>query len=203
MKKILAIIILLVTFIPVNNAQAIIITKNWQTIFTGEGVVKINKQQIYLKPKASVQPEETHAALVVGPDKHYPIKYQVTLKTLAQLRKNSTPAPWEVGWVIWHYQDNDHFYYFIPKPNGWELGKRDPAYDGGQRFLATGTDTVFPINKKYKVIIYQYENKSVVYVNGEKIVEFTDTETPYLSGRVGVYSEDAEVRYSKIELVNL
>lgn len=202
MKIFLTFIIVLVVFIPVTHVQAIH-KRNWQTIFTGYGSVEIHKQRMYLKPKMSTQAEETHAALVVGPEKHYPIKYQVTVKTLEQLRQNSPAASWEVGWVIWNYQDNEHFYYFIPKPNGWELGKRDPAYDGGQRFLATGSDTVFPINKKYKITIYQYKKKMVVYVNHKKIVEFTDNEEPYSSGRVGVYSEDAEVRYHHIKIVHL
>ena len=42
---------------------------------------------------------------------------------------------------MWDYTDNNHFSYLALKTNGWELGKRDPAYPGGQRFLATGSDS--------------------------------------------------------------
>jgi len=44
-----------------------------------------------------------------------------------------------VAWVVFRYIDDDHFYHLALKPSGWELGKTDPSYPGGQRFLTTGT----------------------------------------------------------------
>ena len=44
------------------------------------------------------------------------------------------PNPWEVGWIFWHAVgngtdpiDRTHFYYFLVRTNGVEVGK----YDGG------------------------------------------------------------------------
>ena len=105
--------------------------------------------------------------------------------------------------MIWDYTDNDHFYYFIPKPNGWELGKRDPAFPGGQKFLATGTNIKFPIQKWYTVKILQDANKKIsVWVNGQKIVSYLDNQKPYTQGYVGFYTEDASVNFDDVSLLN-
>lgn len=197
-KKI--ILLLILSFLISSPALAINLD-NWQEVFSGYGYTKIDKRGITLEPMTSTDPDETHAALVTGPEKQTPINYRIRIKTKKQLRQNSEPNPWEVGWVVWNYTDNDHFYYFIPKPNGWELGKRDPDYEGGQRFLATGSDILFPIHKKYVFRIKQTRNNTIkIYHKRKLLVKFKDTETPYTSGKVGVYSEDAKVRFSKIKL---
>ena len=100
--------------------------------------------------------------------------------------------------MLWHYTDDSHFYYFIPKPTGWELGKEDPAYPGAQRFLATGTDTRYPINRWYTVRVRQVANTMTVWVNGAQVVSFTDTERPYLLGAAGLYNEDSQVRFDSL-----
>jgi len=105
---------------------------------------------------------------------------------------------WEVGWVLWHYTDSSHFYYFIPKPNGWELGKEDPAFPGAQRFLATGVTRMFPVGNWYTVRVRQVSNTITVWVNGVQVVSFTDTLGPYLSGSVGLYNEDSQVRFDSL-----
>jgi hypothetical protein len=102
--------------------------------------------------------------------------------------------------VLWHYADNTRFYYFIPKPNGWELGKADSAYPGAQRFLATGSSPVFPVGEWYRVSIVQTGQTIQVSVNGIPVTTFTDTERPLTSGRVGLYSEDAEVYFDDVSV---
>jgi hypothetical protein len=98
-----------------------------------------------------------------------------------------------VGWLVWHYVDDEHFYYFIPKPNGWELGKRDPAYRGGQRFLATGAAPQFPVGQWHDVTVTQSGATITVRVNGRELVTYTDRESAYTRGHVGIYSEDAAI----------
>jgi hypothetical protein len=95
--------------------------------------------------------------------------------------------------VIWRYSDPAHFYYFICKPNGWELGKRTPKGSGGQQFLQTGADTTFPVGQRYAVAVTQHGKRMDVSVDGNAIVSFVDENEPYLAGRVGLYVEDAEV----------
>ena len=125
---------------------------------------------------------------------------QVAATTSRQLRVGSAPQPWEVAWVLWHYVDNSHFYYFIPKPNGWELGKADPAYSGAQRFLATGTTPAFALGTWHQITVTQSGQTIQVSANGMPVVTFTDRERPYSSGRIGLYSEDAEVYFDNVSV---
>lgn len=180
----------------------------WTVVFAGFGCVKIESdginQWLHAVPKVP-NGGNTHSSLVVGPSFSSAIAsstfaYDVNVRTVSQNRTGrKTPRPWEVGWVVWHYTDNDHFYYFIPKTNGWELGKRDPAYTGGQRFLATGTSPKFPIGIPYAVHITQDAgNTMTASVNGQTLVTFTDTERPYIAGKIGLYTEDAHVHFDDV-----
>lgn len=168
---------------------------SWTSVYAGYGCNSITKltngAALSIRPKTSTVSSETHAGLVTGPAFSGDISYQVNVQTVQPLR--SLPNAWEVAWVVWNYTDDTHFYYFIPKPNGWELGKEDPAYPDAQRFLATGSSPTFPTGKSYKVKITQVANTMSVYVDGVLIKSFTDNERPYTSGKIGVYSEDAYI----------
>jgi hypothetical protein len=176
----------------------------WKSVFDGFGcnaTVFLEGNAVLLeRPAASVSPYETHGGLVVGPAINGDFTLQVSAATNVQLRTGSAPNPWEVAWLLWHYVDNSHFYYFIPKPNGWELGKADPAYPGAQRFLATGSSPSFPIGAWYRVSIVQSGQTIQVSVNGATVTTFTDRERAYSSGRVGLYTEDAEGYFDDVTL---
>jgi hypothetical protein len=101
-------------------------------------------------------------------------------------------------WLVWAYTDPEHFYYITLKPNGWELGKRDPAYPGGQRFLATGR-TKYPVGPWYTVRLEQNGADLTVQVGGRRLVAFTDVERPYTGGKVGAYTEDATVEFEGLK----
>jgi hypothetical protein len=175
----------------------------WRVVFGGGGCTKIvsttNGNWLQESPAAATGPAETHSALTTGPTFTAPYTYAVRMKTTRQLRTGSTPNPWEVGWTIWNYTDNAHFYYLALKPNGWELGKRDPAYPGGQRFLATGGTPTFAIGSANNVSVDQRtDGTMVITVNGTRLTSFTDTERPYLAGSIGLYDEDATVRFTNV-----
>ncbi len=175
----------------------------WLVAFTGYGCVKTATDAggSYAEeaPKASVTPAETHASMLLGPQFSGPITYALTIETVAQLRTGSAPNPWEVAWVAWNYTDNTHFYYLALKTNGWELGKEDPAYPGAQRFLASGTNPVYPIGTRYNVRILQDASNVIqVFVDNKLITTFTDTERAYTSGRIAFYNEDAQVRVRSV-----
>lgn len=176
----------------------------WRASYSGYGCVKTatDGTSTWLEeaPKASASPGETHASLAVGPVFAAPLTYSINMETVSQLRTGSAPNAWEVAWVFWNYTDDTHFYYFQPKPNGWELGKEDPAYRGAQRFLATGSSPVFPIGRYYNVKIVQNQNVMTVYVDGQLITTFTDNERPYTSGRIGFYNEDSRVRAKDVSV---
>jgi len=177
----------------------------WQFVYNGYGcngfVAANSNTMLFEQPATSTSPAETHGSLVIGPYISGDFTLQVSAATTAQLRVNSAPNAWEVAWVLWHYTDDSHFYYFVPKPNGWELGKEDPAYPGAQRFLASGTSPSFPIGPWYRTRVVQSGQTIQVFVNDLLITTFTDRERPYSSGRVGLYNEDAEVYFDNVSVV--
>lgn len=177
---------------------------SWRLRFSGYGCVGltagIGGTSLTMQPMVATASEETHAPLLLGPLFGDRLMLTTRLETVQQLRKNSDPNSWEVAWLLWQYQDDEHFYYFIPKPNGWEVGKRDPSYPGGQRFLATGTERTFPVGHAYNVQITHRGNVFSVVVDGVMLTTFEDTERPYVAGRIALYSEDAEIKVHQVSV---
>ncbi|MCZ8268242.1 hypothetical protein [Gemmatimonas sp.] len=169
----------------------------WTVRFDGYGCVTVtgtgDQGALAMGPKVAAKDWHTHAPLVLGPAYARHLLLHARVETTAQLREGA-PNPWEVAWVIWQYEDDTRFYYFIPKPNGWELGKRDPAYPGGQRFLASGTTERFPIGRVHDVTVVQDDDRIAVFVDGREIVRTRDAEKPYRQGRIGIYAEDAVIK---------
>ena len=172
----------------------------WVDVFNGYGWAGIDvdgSKVLAAAPAASTRPDETHAALIRSGATFGDIDVTVRMKTVRQLR---TPQPnsWETTWFLWHYADNVHFYYLVLKPNGWELGKEDPAYPGAQRFLATGSSPTFPVGRWNSVRVRQVGNTMAVDVDGVPLASFVDNERPYTGGAIALYSEDAEVRFDDV-----
>ena len=179
----------------------------WKVQFAGYGYATVvdASGRLRLSPKAASSPAETHAALVTTRSSFAAscLRIASVSRTKAQLRSGSAPNPWEAAWLVWDYRDNDHFSYLALRPNGWELGKRDPAHVGGQRFLATGSQPTIPIGVWSNVIITRTattkKSTTVITLDGRQLVTFVDAEHPYRSGKVGYYTEDAVADW---ELVN-
>ncbi|MFI1163759.1 calcium-binding protein [Streptomyces sp. NPDC020801] len=165
----------------------------WLSVFDGHGTNTGDDVSLSLSPRAAEDPGTTHAGLVVSTASYTDVRYAARMRAVRQLRAPK-PNPWEVPWLVWAYTDPEHFYYITLKPNGWELGKRDPAHPGGQRFLATGR-TPYPVGQWYEVRVRQHGPELSVAVGGRPLVNFTDAERPYVRGRVGAYTEDATVRF--------
>lgn len=168
----------------------------WKSVFDGHGRNGARDGVLSLRPQAPARPSATHAGLIVSVAAFTELDFELEARTVKALREPEG-NPWEVAWIVWAYTDPEHFYYLALKPNGWELGKRDPAYPGGQRFLATG-DEPYPLGSWYAVRISQRGATLRVAVGGDDLTEFTDHERPYPSGAVGVYSEDAVAEFRAI-----
>ncbi|GAA2600414.1 family 16 glycoside hydrolase [Actinomadura fulvescens] len=168
----------------------------WRAVYDGHGRNGIRDGVITMRPQPATVPTETHAGLIVSLTTYQNVSLRLRARTVAQLR-NVRPNPWESAWVIWHYTDDHHFYYLALKPNGWELGKRDPAYPGGQRFLATGMPK-FSLKRWYDIRVDQKGPTMTVRTGDRTLTTFTDTERPYTRGSVGLYTEDAEVEFRNI-----
>ncbi len=166
----------------------------WQVEFTGFGAVTGSDDDVTLAPDVAVDPDKTHGALVVDYSAPTDLALTITVRTVAQLRVGR-PNPWEVGWVLWRFTDPDHFYAVVLKPNGWELSKQDPAYPGKQRFLASGESPAFPVGTEHTLDIVQVGDATAIRANNTSLITFRDAENPYPEGGVGLYTEDAKVRF--------
>ncbi len=175
----------------------------WHVAYNGFGHALSSARhgvtRITLQPARPDSRAPTHAALVLSRDTWRDLVAEIRLRTNRQLRRPH-PNPWEVGWILWHYTSDQHFYYIALKPNGWELGKADPGYPGEQRFLATAAHPVFPPGRWYTVRVEQRGDGMEVDVNGYRLVRFTDRQEPYRSGRVGLYTEDASVTFQPVAI---
>jgi hypothetical protein len=181
----------------------------WYSVFNGYGMTSVAgsgaHQVITLSPGRARTRRDTHAALVLSKDWDQDFVAITHVRTMSQLRRGAAgpPNPWEVGWVVWHYTSNQRFYALTLEPTGWVLSKQDPAYRGGERFLASAPDPRFPVGVTHTVGIVQSGNQITVSADGHLLTQFTDTQRPYLGGAFGVYSEDSVARFSSIQLTPL
>lgn len=179
----------------------------WRLVFTGYGQVASDGDgpdgTVDLAPTAPGRAEETHASLVVSERRYGDLVATVRVRTDRQLRA-AKPNPWEVAWVLWHYRDPEHFYAVVLKPTGWELTKQHPSFPGNQQFLATGHHPRFPVGRWHTVRISQIGREITVSADGAVLTRFTDDDpSAYRDGALGLYCEDAEVRFTGFQIAEL
>ena len=183
--------------------------RQWLPVFNGYGAISMTgsgaQQVITLSPGRTRTQAATHAALVISARRYRDFVASVRVQTERQLRQGAAgkPHPWEVGWVVWHYTSDRHFYALTLEPTGWVLSKQDPAYRGGERFLASGSTPAFRVGVMHTVRIVQIGKLITVSGDGHMLAQFTDTQRPGLSGTFGLYSEDSDARFSHIQLIAL
>ena len=62
-----------------------------------------------------------------------------------------------------------------------------------------GDSPTFPLGNWYNIRIATTARDTItVYVNKQLLTTFTDTQNPYTSGRIGLYDEDAHVRFTNV-----
>ncbi len=173
----------------------------WHLAYNGYGHVSASTchgpLRLILQPAKPVSAKDTHAALVLSRASWRDFTAEIRVRTNFQLR-HPHPNPWETGWILWHYQSEQHFYYIALKSNGWELGKADPRYPGNQHFLITAAHPVFPARRWYLVRIQQRGDAISITVNGHRLAGFTDYRHPYRTGRIGLYVEDASATFQPV-----
>lgn len=171
----------------------------WRVAYDGYGDVQLGHRTVTLTPAGPQAPASTHAALVLSRRSWRDVVIDVRVRTVRQLRRPN-PNPWEVGWLLWHYTSDTRFYYVALKPTGWEVGKEDPGFPGDQRFLATGGQPRFPPGPWYQVRVRQAGQVITIWVDGVRLTRLADTQQPYLSGRVGLYAEDASAMFQPVSI---
>jgi hypothetical protein len=184
----------------------------WKNAYSGYGStgVKHNydgRNAFWLYPQAATSAAVTHAAEVQSTSNFCNFLMKVDMNTVQPLRKNSPANTWEVGWLFFRYVDDHHHYYFLAKPNGIELGKKDcdickDPVDGDQVYLVTKTTPKLQMNTWNTVKIDMIGNHIWVYWNGKLVIDYIDkTMSPKLaSGKIAMYSEDAYVLYDNMKV---
>jgi hypothetical protein len=178
---------------------------NWTVKYDGYGEVDIEDGFASLKPRPAQEHSETSAALALAGDSDWrDYSFTVQMNLQQQLRQNSPPNQWEAGWLFFRYQSDYRSYYLIHKPNGLELGKlvrpgseNYTPYNNqvhNQVFLATTSGPPVEPGRWYDYRIDVRGATIQVYVDGELQITYTDPD-PILSGRVGLYTEDAHVLF--------
>ena len=130
------------------------------------------------------------------------------MMTVKQFRKNS-PNPWEAAWIMWHYSDSFHWYAFHLKTNGIQLEKKDneAKNDTGEIFLQTKPSTTFKLGTWYKIRILHEESYTSkphiqIWIDNDKVFDYIDNKirnSDKLSvGAIGLYTEDASVRFDNV-----
>jgi hypothetical protein len=182
----------------------------WQNVYTGSGSTGVEvgngSQVFFLKPGISTATSRTSAALVKSTETFCNSILNVDINTVKQLRQNSPPNPWEAGWIVFRYTDTFHYYWFLVRSDGIELGKKDcdtcsnPA--DGQQFLVTKDTPTLQLNKWSHWTINIVGNHIKISVNGKLVIDFKDKKMSdkLSSGAIAMYSEDAYVRYDNVQL---
>jgi len=184
----------------------------WQVVYTGHGfagtkIEKGNDSVYQIYPKTSKLKKDTHASLVVSTQNFSNFKLVADVRTDGQLRKNTPPNSWEVGWIFFRYTDTFHYYWFTLKPNGIELGKKDcnncvdPV--DGQIILFTGPGPRLKIGEWSKWTVEAVNNHIMISVDGHRVIDFTDDNMSkdLSKGQVAMYSEDAKVSFDNFYLL--
>jgi hypothetical protein len=164
----------------------------------------------YEEPKTSTSPNETHAALTLTTQTYEDVEMQLKVKTNKQLRQNSAPNPWEVAWIMWRYQDDWHHYYFIFKPNGVELGKKQNENQAEEQiFLYTANEPKLKIDEWNTWYIKMSGNHIEIWLemadgsSMQRVVNYYDN-TPIVGpGNIGLYTEDAHVQFDDVYIASL
>jgi len=174
----------------------------WRFAFAGYGCNAIStfedRRWLHVVPKAATKPGESHSALMVGPVHGASLTLTCDVVTLRQLRSGDKAKPWETGWLLWGFHDLKHFYYLALKTNGWEMGKMDPDSPTRQRYLATGAEVKTGMQEAHQIRIVQEGPTITLAIDGRVLTKVTDTERPYMQGRIAVYAQDADALFGGI-----
>lgn len=190
----LACLVLAVAFASPSAAapSRLLQAQDWRTWW---GQATIGKKAITLSSERPASLAATHSALITSRAHWGDHVFSFSATTLEQLRLGDAPNPWEAAWVMFRFRDLENYYYFILKPNGIELGKKHGS--DAQIFLATADAPRIVLGRADRVRIHVLGARIRIAVNGAQVIDYTDP-SPLPAGAVGLYEEDAKVRFDSV-----
>ena len=156
------------------------------------GTAKIHNDVMSLASATPTSTSKTYSALLTTRKAWTNYSFSYIQRNVSQLRTGSHPNTWEVAWAMFRYRDLHDYYYFILKPNGWEVGKKQGSDD--QIFLRTGTSPHARMGYTDAVKIIVNGSTITVWGNGAKVTSFSDR-GGISSGAIGLYEEDSHVHF--------
>jgi hypothetical protein len=174
-------------------------------VWNGYGSTSWSNTTLTLLPKAPTEPSETHSALVVSKTSlKPPYRVQFNLTTVSQLRLNSPPYPWEVGWFVFGYKQDGKFKYILLKPNGYGIEFGESLLNDAQNYLYTSplNQDFFPIGQTYAVDIEVKKQTLTLTISGIRYLTYTLSANDQLNfdGKIGFYSENAKVLINNVRV---
>ena len=175
----------------------------WHVAYTGFGSVGVQQDPntgnhyFFEQPKTATSKKRTYASMVLTTQQYSDFEMDIDAKTVAQLRQNNSPNPWETAWIFWHYTDEFHYYALTLKTNGIQIEKKDNNNhdDSAEIYL---WDTSSPAVKlgQWQHIKIRHEGSSTphiqVWVDGIKAADFVDDQplssSQLSSGSMGMYN---------------
>lgn len=161
------------------------------------GLQSYTGSSVTLSSTVPTAPAETHSSLITTKRTWLNSTISFDVTTQQQLRLGSAPNPWEVGWVLFRFQDLANYYWFMLKTNGFELGKKQGSDQ--QLFLVTGTLPAAAVGQTRHVQVRAQGSHIQVFVDGSKIVDYVDPQ-PLGNGSVGLYEEDSQARFDSLSI---
>ena len=140
---------------------------------------------------------ETHSSLITTKRTWLNSTISVGVTTQQQLRLGTAPNPWEVGWLMFRFQDLANYYWFMLKTNGFELGKKQGSDQ--QIFLVTGDLPAAAVGQTRRIQVVAQGPRIQVFVDGSRVVDYVDPQ-PLGSGSVGLYEEDSQARFDSLSI---
>lgn len=166
-------------------------------------------------PQRQTIMKRTFSSLSLSTESLHNFQLSLDVRTTYQTRTSYAPNPWEVAWVFWHALgngtdpiDKTHFYYFLVKTNGVEIGK----YDGGtnpesQKIIQS---KIYPNRTSLKTEIGQWQNWNIVVAGNHIIAKVNNVtafdisdDASFSSGRIGLYNEDSITEFKNVYLRSL
>jgi hypothetical protein len=178
-----------------RKAQAWTAASQWRTWW---GSADFDGRGVTLASQPPVSLAETHSALVVTKKTWRDATISFRTVNQKQLRLNDAPNTWECPWVMFRFKDLENYYWFMLKPNGFELGKKQGS--DTQHFLVTGDQPAQAVGEWKAIRLVVQGARIQAFVDGTRVFDYTDPSPLLGLGAVGLYEEDAQVRFDSLTI---
>ena len=186
----------------------------WHVAYTGFGSVGVQQDPntgnhyFFEQPKTATSRSETHASMVLTTQQYSDFEMDIDAKTVAQLRQNNSPNPWETAWIFWHYTDEFHYYALTLKTNGIQIEKKDNNNhdDSAEIYLKFSNAPKLELDNWVHIKLRVIGTHITLWADGNQVLDFTDkipSSDVMSSGNIGLYNEDAKVNFDNVSIKDI